>query len=191
MDAIETINKLKELIFGTEVAHVELAKVFGKLDDGTIISYDSLEVGQLVNSVDEAGVSTPLTEGDYTLEDGSTLSVDANGIITLYTQSTIEETEMEVAPETKDTTDTISEERISNIESTLQTLVEAITGLIEKNNLQLSMMEAKVSEAESKVIELSKQPIIESITKQSYKQVETQLSKADQRVANFLASQKK
>jgi hypothetical protein len=60
---------------------IELAQM--KLKDGvTTIEVDKMEVGGMVTIVAENGDKTPATEGEYDLEDGSSFTVDATGMIT-------------------------------------------------------------------------------------------------------------
>jgi len=54
-----------------------------KLVDGTIIvsEADELAAGAVMNILSEDGVQTPLPEGTYTLENGVSFTVDAEGIV--------------------------------------------------------------------------------------------------------------
>lgn len=68
----------------------------GKLVDGTIIvsEADELAAGVVVNILSEDGVQTPMPEGTYSLEDGTSFSVDAEGVV-LEVEQTEEEVEEE------------------------------------------------------------------------------------------------
>ena len=77
------LDQIKKLLFGDAApqpimapAPVSLAKDY-ILVDGTTVSIDKLEVGGMVTV---AGI--PATEGEYALNDGTVLKVDANGILT-------------------------------------------------------------------------------------------------------------
>ena len=64
-----------------EVLNMPIKFETAKLQDGTIVEVEKLEVGFPVMIVAEDGSKTPAPEGYHTLEDGTKIKVDANGII--------------------------------------------------------------------------------------------------------------
>lgn len=97
----ELFTKLKELFSAVDapvapvVEPAQLAATTAKLSDGTEITYDKLEVGGVC-----ATAAGPLAAGDYTLEDGTTVSVGEAGVITAVTPVQEMETETPVTPVT-------------------------------------------------------------------------------------------
>ena len=69
------INQVK-VVLGLAVKLEE-----AKLQDGTVVSYEALEVGFPIFTVAEDGSQAPLAEGEYTFENGMTIKVDASGVI--------------------------------------------------------------------------------------------------------------
>ena len=84
MNLNEAIEKLSGLVskFNAEPT-TETKETFidAKLMDGTIIRYESLEVGMPLLVIDEAGNELPAPDGEHELEDGTKVTVEA-GIIT-------------------------------------------------------------------------------------------------------------
>ena len=95
MNATEILNKAKELLsveVKAEEVAVELAQA--TLENGTIIESDELAEGKEVFIVtEEEKVALPV--GDYTLEDGSVLVVEEEGIIASIGAKEEEEVEAE------------------------------------------------------------------------------------------------
>ena len=82
MNLNEAIEKLSGLVskFNAEPT-TEQTFIDAKLMDGTIIRYESLEVGLPLMVIDEAGNELPAPDGEHELEDGTMLTVEG-GIIT-------------------------------------------------------------------------------------------------------------
>ncbi|QDP51693.1 MAG: hypothetical protein Unbinned92contig1003_6 [Prokaryotic dsDNA virus sp.] len=68
----------------TEEAQEVTLAFESKLEDGTIIvsEAEELAVGVVVNILSEDGVQTPMPEGNYSLEDGTSFSTDETGLVT-------------------------------------------------------------------------------------------------------------
>ena len=115
--------------------------VEGALSDGTMIysSADAFAEGVDVFVMDADGNPTPLADGEYTMDNGMTIVVAA-GIIESMAEAITEEPSVEV---------TIEQEVAESYSK------EQVEGLL--NNI-ISEFEAKLSAAESKIIELSKAP---------------------------------
>ena len=71
------LNKIKEIFAAEEVQPTEMANLFVKTMDGVIlmVKAESLLVDAEILMIDEAGVEQPLLDGEYTLEDGTEISV--------------------------------------------------------------------------------------------------------------------
>lgn len=71
------LNKIKEIFAAEEVQPTEMANLFVKTMDGVIlmVKAETLLVDSEIVMVDEAGVEQPLLDGEYTLEDGTEISV--------------------------------------------------------------------------------------------------------------------
>lgn len=65
-----------------------------RLDSGDVIEAESFEPGNEVFLISEDGSRTPLGEGEYMLEDGSRIMVDAEGMIAEFVPAQAEEEEM-------------------------------------------------------------------------------------------------
>ena len=98
MNLNEAIEKLSGLVskFNAEPT-TEQTFIDAKLMDGTIIRYESLEVGMPLLVIDEAGNELPAPDGEHELEDGTKVTVEA-GIITEVASKEEEAPEAEEAP---------------------------------------------------------------------------------------------
>jgi len=98
MNLNEAIEKLSGLVskFNADTTSKE-AFIDAKLVDGTIVRYESLEVGLPLMVIDEAGNELPAPDGEHELEDGTMLTVEG-GIITEVATKEEEAPEMEEAP---------------------------------------------------------------------------------------------
>lgn len=97
MNLNEAIEKLSGLVskFNAEPT-TEQTFIDAKLVDGTIIRYESLEVGLPLMVIDEAGNELPAPDGEHELEDGTMLTVEGGIITEVATKS--EEAPEEEAP---------------------------------------------------------------------------------------------
>ncbi|WP_395652643.1 hypothetical protein [Brevundimonas sp.] len=98
MNLNEAIEKLSGLVskFNAEPT-TEQTFIDAKLMDGTIIRYESLEVGMPLLVIDEAGNELPAPDGEHELEDGTKVTVE-DGIITEVATKEEEAPEEEEAP---------------------------------------------------------------------------------------------
>ena len=98
MNLNEAIEKLSGLVskFNAEPT-TEQTFIDAKLMDGTIIRYESLEVGMPLLVIDEAGNELPAPDGEHELEDGTKVTVEA-GIITEVASKEEEAPEEEEMP---------------------------------------------------------------------------------------------
>ena len=96
MNLNEAIEKLSGLVskFNAEPTS-EQTFIDAKLVDGTIIRYESLEVGMPLMVIDEAGNELPAPDGEHELEDGTKVKVESGIIIEV-------ESKEEEAPEAEE-----------------------------------------------------------------------------------------
>jgi len=103
----EALEKIKVLL-GMETSETKLAT--SKLKDSeTVVEYASLEVGEVLYVVTVEGegeeaveTKTPAPEGTHELEDGTKVTVDAEGVITEVIMVEEEETEEEAVEAKKE-----------------------------------------------------------------------------------------
>lgn len=83
MNLNEAIEKLSGLVskFNADTTETKEMFVDAKLIDGTIIRYESLEVGMPLMVIDEAGNELPAPDGEHELEDGTKVKVEGGIII--------------------------------------------------------------------------------------------------------------
>lgn len=149
MNFKETINDIKKILNMTsEEVEVKLGDI--KLLDGTVINYDKLEVGGLVQMISADGSTSPVPAGSYDLEDGNTIEVDENGMITKI-DVTVKAEEAPVEP-VKQETEMNSElvDRISALEEAMKELIN-----INKNTSEKLESEIKKGEELSKKLDLA------------------------------------
>ena len=162
-EVIEAINTLK-VFLGMEKQEevVKLAEQM-KLDNGTIIEVESLEVGAAVAIVNEEE-RIPLPAGEYKLEDGKILIVSEDGVLAEIKEEEAEEPEME---QVEEEAPMMSEEPVKEakkvVESTVkETYFEEIEKLkAENEELKAKLTElSKVEEVKEEVkdVELSEEP---------------------------------
>ena len=150
MKAQEVLKKAKELLsIDTEVEKVEMAQA--TLENGTVIEAESMAEGQEVFIVTE-DEKVALPVGDYTLEDGTILKVEEEGIIASIGEAeaeTEEPAEEELAEEEE--MGYATKEELAEVKS----MIEEIKAMIgEKEEMSSEEVEAP-AEVEEKVEELS------------------------------------
>ena len=150
MKAQEVLKKAKELLsIETEVEKVEMAQA--TLENGTVIEAESMAEGQEVFIVTE-DEKVALPVGEYTLEDGTILKVEEEGIIASIGEAeaeTEEPAEEELAEEEE--MGYATKEELAEVKS----MIEEIKAMIgEKEEMSSEEVEAP-AEVEEKVEELS------------------------------------
>lgn len=80
-EAIEKLSGLVSKFNADTTTETKETFVDAKLMDGTIVRYESLEVGMPLMVIDEAGNELPAPDGEHELEDGTKVKVEG-GIIT-------------------------------------------------------------------------------------------------------------
>lgn len=92
----KTISRVMELL-GYKKSEVKVDLLEKKTSDGnTIFDSESFAIGEPIFIVTEDG-NIPVPEGEYALEDGTTVNVDATGIIIEVSTSEEEATDIETA----------------------------------------------------------------------------------------------
>ena len=161
----DKIAKIYKDLFQEDIKNEQL-----KLKDGTIIDADSFEVGSEVFKINEDGTKTPLTDGDYTLEDGRIITIAGGKIDTI--------TEVDTTPNPDQTGASSTEPVVENLipdptienkfEEDTEKRLKAIEDFIEsiKTNKELSdivnlidKLSLNVSKIDDKIKILEKQPI--------------------------------
>ena len=150
MKAQEVLRKAKELLsIDTEVEKVEMAQA--TLENGTVIEAESMAEGQEVFIVTE-DEKVALPVGEYTLEDGTILKVEEEGIIASIGEAeaeTEEPAEEELAEEEE--MGYATKEELAEVKS----MIEEIKAMIgEKEEMSSEEVETP-AEVEEKVEELS------------------------------------
>lgn len=150
MKAQEVLKKAKELLsIETEVEKVEMAQA--TLENGTVIEAESMAEGQEVFIVTE-DEKVALPVGEYTLEDGTMLKVEEEGIIASIGEAeaeTEEPAEEELAEEEE--MGYATKEELAEVKS----MIEEIKAMIgEKEEMSSEEVETP-AEVEEKVEELS------------------------------------
>lgn len=89
----EAVEMIRSLFMEPEKPKAEPAKMEAKeyvLEGGQKVLISELEIGGMVQLVDDAGVTSPAPAGDHKLADGTTISVGENGLITSVSVPAVE-----------------------------------------------------------------------------------------------------
>jgi hypothetical protein len=155
MDNKEIIKSVKALIFRTEEV-VESTFLDVKTSEGLVLRVAEVKEGESVIIISEDGENVS-GEATYILEDGSTIMVDAEGMI-----STIEEATEEVVEEVEEE----MSEDANPLESRIANLEEGIEKVLSMFSNQIEESEAKdvvIKELSEKVEAFSIAPAEEEI----------------------------
>jgi hypothetical protein len=184
MNLNEAIEKLSGLVskFNAEPT-TEQTFIDAKLMDGTIVRYESLEVGMPLFVIDEAGNELPAPDGEHTLEDGTMVTVE--GGILIEVASKEEEAPEEEMPieQPMATVETVSKEDFEALKlevENLRTVFDQFTTsneLLAKNNIELK---AIVKETFSIVEKLAKVPTDNPVSVRSNNPFKKSISREDE-----------
>lgn len=162
-EVIEAINTLK-VFLGMEKQEEKVVKLAEqmKLDNGTVIEVDALEVGAAVAIVNEEE-RIPLPAGEYKLEDGRILVCTEDGVLAEIKDAEIETPEQE---QVEEEAPMMSEEPAKEIKKVVESTVkETFFAEIEKLKAENEELKAKLTELskvevkeEVKEVELSEEP---------------------------------
>ena len=153
MNNKEVIKQVKELIFGAET--VEAAFLDVKTTEGVVLRVSEVKEGEVVTIISEDGEAVS-GAAEYVLEDGNTISVDAEGVIVSVMETPTEE--KEVAEEMSEEVNPL-EERISNLEQGIEKLLAGFSAIDES----IIEKDALIKELTEKVEVFSKAPAEEEI----------------------------
>jgi hypothetical protein len=172
MNLNEAIEKLSGLVskFNAEPT-TEQTFIDAKLVDGTIIRYESLEVGMPLLVIDEAGNELPAPDGEHELEDGTKITVES-GIITEIATKEEEAPEVEEAPieQPMAAVETVSKEDFETLKTevdNLKTRFEEFTKTNETLTADNVALKEIVKETFSIVEKLAKVPSDNPVTVRS------------------------
>ena len=113
------VERIKELVFTDEVVEQNFVDV--KTSDGLVLRVESIEEGAVVTVISEDGENVS-GASDYVLEDGVTISVNEEGVITSVTPAEDEEAEV-VEEDMNEETEVVTE---------LTEITEALEGIVSK-----------------------------------------------------------
>jgi hypothetical protein len=171
MNIEEAYEKVKSLfsipvtVTETDITTIQVVLKDTKLEDGTIIRYDKLDVDGKLEVINEDGTTTPLSDGEYTIDGFDVIIV--GGLVTESKpvaeaeetpvaeaeETPVAEAEAEETPDLK-----VLEERIAKLEEMIAMITE---GMTEVKQTQTQ----KIEELQTKLSEMEMTPAVESITK--------------------------
>ena len=155
MDKKSIIDKVKELLFSEEEVVAAFEDV--KTSDGLVLRVTEVAEGASVSIISEDGENVS-GAADYTLEDGTIIVVDENGVITSITEAAVEEEVVEEEEMQEEVVEEVNplEERIGKLEKGIEDIL------------------AKFSEMNTKVEEFASAPASEEVKigKKEFKKVD-------------------
>jgi hypothetical protein len=185
MNLNEAIEKLSGLVskFNAEPT-TEQTFIDAKLVDGTIIRYESLEVGMPLLVIDEAGNELPAPDGEHELEDGTKITVES-GIITEIATKEEKAPEVEEMPieQPMAAVETVSKEDFEALKSeveNLKTIFKEFTKTNETLSADNVAMKEIVKETFSIVEKLAKVPSDNPVTVRSNNPFKKSISREDE-----------
>ncbi len=173
------LNKIKEIFAAEEVQPTEMANLFVKTTDGVIlmVKAETLLVDAEIVMVDEAGAEQPLLDGEYTLEDGTEISVLGGKIAEVATAEA--EVEEPVAEEVAASTEEIKMEVPPAGDYTLDN-GDVIT--VDENGVVVNWVKATAMEEvviETPVVEAVVEAPVVNELEERVKQLETLINSKD------------
>lgn len=163
------------------------------LADGTIVEVEKLEVGFPVSIVAEDGSMTPAPEGEHTLEDGTKIKVDANGVIAeimaadkvavAAEEEEVEEVqEMELPEGIKEIVSEIVEEKIGEkVEETMKMVMAAV----EEIATEVATVKEEMGAMKEKMQKFAKTPAGNPVPKATVEKVNEKIDSLDARLASI------
>tara|TARA_R110002167_G_scaffold54889_2_gene156368 strand:- start:901 stop:1431 length:531 start_codon:yes stop_codon:yes gene_type:complete len=124
------VERIKELVFTEDVVEQDFVDV--KTSEGLVLRVDSIEEGAVVTVISEDGENVS-GASDYVLEDGVTISVNEEGVITSVTPAEEEEAEV-VEEDMSEESEVVTEltERELAVDAKLAEITEALEGIVSK-----------------------------------------------------------
>ena len=130
----------------------------GKLADGTIVvsDADALAEGVAVSVLVEDGTQIPLPVGEYELEDGTTFSVEEEGVIAKMYEEEVEEEE-EAAEEEEEELSVANEELFAEIGAVVKELLEEVRNDIARITGELNDLRGEGLAKDENIAELQEE----------------------------------
>ncbi len=131
-----------------------------KLADGTIVvsEADELAAGAVINILSEDGVQTLLPEGTYSLENGISFTVDANGVVLEVAEEVeAEEKEDELEEEEDDTYLEAHAELFAEVGSVVKELLEEVKKDISRITAELDEIRGENLAKDENIAELQEE----------------------------------
>lgn len=155
MDKKSIIDKVKELLFSEEEVVAAFEDV--KTSDGLVLRVTEVAEGASVSIISEDGENVS-GAAEYTLENGTIIVVDENGVITSITEAAVEEEVVEEEEMQEEVVEEVNplEERIGKLEKGIEDIL------------------SKFSEMNTKVEEFASAPADEEVKigKKEFKKVD-------------------
>lgn len=160
----EIINAIK-IMLGMEKA-VKEEFMNTKLEDGTNVTFDALEIGSAFFIKTDSETKVPAPEGDYTLKDGTVVTVGPDNLINKVTlpnapvnetpaeevvteDMPVEETPTEEVEVEVETPETEIDPKVAELETKISDLEKKLAEILAKMdemNIQFSKQENKIEE---------------------------------------------
>jgi hypothetical protein len=181
-----------------EVLGMEIKLEIVKLMDGTAVEVEKFEVGYPAFIVAEDGSKTPAPSGEHTLEDGTVIMIDENGLIAEISTKEEEAADEEIAAEPvievsgakKMEEMPIEEPKVSVAMAEIATVKEACAALfaaIEEVAKEVEVVKEEMSAMKGKMEKFSKAPAANPIPKVTMANVVDAIDAIDAK-AEFLKS---
>ena len=189
---MDTINKILNILKMKKSANSYKVKMYAEmiLDDGRVIATedDQFEIGSKVFVIGDDGEAEPLTAGEYTMQDGSKMSINDNSEIADLGEEEDAPEEVEAEEKKEEMQDEDIEKRLSALEKEIEEMkkkkdemAEEVpetetandTELKENKNTEektemssedvIGELMTQIEELNSKIVELSQEPAEDSI----------------------------
>ena len=158
-----------------EILGLEVKLESAKLQDGaTVVEYEKLEIGMPLFVVSAEGdVKTPAPEGYHTLEDGTVIKVDAQGVISeiateeaeiaedeapIADEAVVEVAGEEVKPEEVSVDVAMEEAIIEKVQEKIAEQMKAIFEAVEEVAKEVSTVKEEMSAMKTKMEKFAKAP---------------------------------
>jgi Mg2+ and Co2+ transporter CorA len=153
MEKTKMLNQIRTLL------NIEVRLEEMKLENGTVVSAETFEKGSEIFIVtDDEKVAMPV--GEYILEDGRLLVVEAEGMIADVREVSDEVPAKETEDLEEETVETeVPEEVATEVEAIIEAVVEVIAPVIEEVKEEIEMLKKKFSDMDVKEEEEKKEEL--------------------------------
>ena len=154
MNYLKKLNQIK-LLLGMELKMAEAV-----LEDGvTKIVAESFEPGYEVKVISESGEEAPGPEGTHTLQDGTKITLDADGKITL-----VEKAEPEVEVEIEAAAEEPAGEPAVEVKDEVKEMLMKLAEAVEEVAKEVAVVKEEMAAYKSKMEKMSKTPASNKIS---------------------------